>query len=227
MQNLGLDYIIKALPRLMGGMLITIKIAGIALVLSIIFGFILGVLMTSKNKLLNIVLRIFLEAFRLIHPLIWLFIFFFGLSYIFKIQTNNVDVSLMVFTLWGSFEIGDLVRSYIKSLPISQFESSMAIGLSKRQMYTYVLIPQIIIRVTPSIVNLATRLIKTTTLIFLIGVPELLKVSQSVIQVVYYNNPNSIISFTMYLFLLVLYFCLCYPLSLLARYLEKKVSVIS
>ncbi len=227
MQNLGLDYIIKALPRLMGGMLITIKIAGIALVLSIIFGFILGILMTTKNKFLNIILRIFLEAFRLIHPLIWLFIFFFGLSYIFKIQTDNVEVSLLVFTLWGSFEIGDLVRSYIKSLPISQFESSMAIGLSKRQMYTYVLIPQIIIRVTPSIVNLATRLIKTTTLIFLIGVPELLKVSQSVIQVVYYNNPNSIISFTMYLFLLILYFCLCYPLSLLARFLEKKVSVIS
>lgn len=227
MQNLGLDYIIKALPRLMGGMLITIKIAGIALVLSIIFGFILGILMTTKNKILNIILRIFLEAFRLIHPLIWLFIFFFGLSYIFKIQTDNVEVSLLVFTLWGSFEIGDLVRSYIKSLPISQFESSMAIGLSKRQMYTYVLIPQIIIRVTPSIVNLATRLIKTTTLIFLIGVPELLKVSQSVIQVVYYNNPNSIISFTMYLFLLILYFCLCYPLSLLARFLEKKVSVIS
>ncbi len=211
----------------MGGMLITIKIAGIALVLSIIFGFILGILMTTKNKFLNIILRIFLEAFRLIHPLIWLFIFFFGLSYIFKIQTDNVEVSLLVFTLWGSFEIGDLVRSYIKSLPISQFESSMAIGLSKRQMYTYVLIPQIIIRVTPSIVNLATRLIKTTTLIFLIGVPELLKVSQSVIQVVYYNNPNSIISFTMYLFLLILYFCLCYPLSLLARFLEKKVSVIS
>ena len=227
MQSLGLEYIIRAFPRLLGGMLITIKIAGIALVLSIVFGFILGVFMTSKNKIVNFILRIFLEAFRLIHPLIWLFIFFFGVSYIFKIQTDNVVVAIVVFTLWGSFEVGDLVRSYIKSLPINQFESSMAIGLTKVQMYVFVLFPQIVIRVTPSIVNLATRMIKTTSLVFLIGVPELFKVSQSIIQVVYYNNPNSIISFTMYLFLLILYFCLCYPLSLLAKFLEKKVSVIS
>jgi amine acid ABC transporter, permease protein, 3-TM region, His/Glu/Gln/Arg/opine family len=227
MQNLGFEYIIRAFPRLLGGMLITIKIAGIALVLSIVFGFILGVLMTSKNKIMNFILRIFLEAFRLIHPLIWLFIFFFGVSFLFKIQTDNVMVAIVVFTLWGSFEVGDLVRSYIKSLPINQFESSMAIGLTKVQMYVFVLLPQIVIRVTPSIVNLATRLIKTTSLVFLIGVPELLKVSQSIIQVVYYNNPNSTISFTMYLFLLILYFCLCYPLSLLAKFLEKKVSVIS
>ena len=227
MQNLGLEYIIEGFPRLLGGMWITIKIAGIALIFSILFGFIIGIFMTTKNKIVNFILRIFLEAFRLIHPLIWLFIFFFGFSFIPNFQTDNISVSIVVFTLWGSFEIGDLVRSYIKSLPISQFESSMAIGLSKVQMYTFVLIPQIVIRVTPSIVNLATRLIKTTSLVFLIGVPELLKVSQSIIQVVYYNNPNSIISFSMYLFLLVLYFCLCYPLSLFARFLEKRVSAIS
>lgn len=227
MQNLGLEYIIKGFPRLLGGMLITVKIAGIALVLSIILGLIIGVFMTSKNKVVSFILRIFLEAFRLIHPLIWLFVFFFGLSFIPNVETDNVTVSIIVFTLWGSFEVGDLVRSYIRSLPISQFESSMAIGLSKLQMYIFILLPQIIIRITPSIVNLATRLIKTTSLVFLIGVPELLKVSQSIIQVVYYNNPNSMISFTMYLFLLLLYFCLCYPLSLFARFLEKKVSVIS
>lgn len=179
--------------------------------------------MTSKNKIISFIFRILLESFRLIHPIIWLFIFFFGMSYIFKIQTNNIIVSIIVFTLWGSFEIGDLVRGFIKSLPKSQYESSAALGLSRTQMFIYVLLPQIIIRIIPSIVNLATRLIKTTTLVFLIGVPEILKVSQSIIQVVYYNNPNSYISFTMYLFLLILYFIICYPLSLLSKYLEKKV----
>jgi amine acid ABC transporter, permease protein, 3-TM region, His/Glu/Gln/Arg/opine family len=207
----------------MEGFVITIKISIIALILSIILGFIIGVIMTSKNKLINFILRILLEAFRLIHPIIWLFIFFFGVSYIFNIETDNIVVSIIVFTLWGTFEIGDLVRSYIKSLPKSQFEASAALGLSKVQMYIYVLLPQIIIRITPSIVNLATRLIKTTTLVFLIGVPEVLKVSQNIIQVVYYSNPNSYISFTMYLFLLFLYFIICYPLSLFSKYLEKKV----
>lgn len=223
MQNLGIDYIIKAFPRIGEGFIVTIEVSIIALILSIFFGFIIGVIMTSKNKLISIVLRILLEAFRLIHPLIWLFVFFFGVAYIFNISTDNMIVSILVFTLWGTFEIGDLVRSYITSLPKSQFESSIALGLTKPQMYIYVLLPQIIIRITPAIVNLATRLIKTTTLIFLIGVPEVLKVSQDIIQVVYNSNPNSYISFTMYFFLLIIYFIICYPLSLFAKYLEKKV----
>ena len=226
MQNLGIDYIIKAFPRLLDGFIVTIKLSIISLILSIVLGFIIGVLMTSKNKLINIVLRILLEAFRLIHPLIWLFVFFFGVPYVFNVQTDNMVVSIIVFTLWGTFEIGDLVRSYIKSLPKSQFESSAAIGLTKTQMYMYVLLPQIIIRSIPAIVNLATRLIKTTNLVFLIGVSEVLKVSQNIIQVVYYSNPNSYITFTMYFILLFVYFIICYPLSLFSKYLEKRVSAL-
>jgi polar amino acid transport system permease protein len=224
MQNSGIENIIKSFPRILEGISETLKISMIALVLSVILGLIVGVMMTSRNRLLQAVLRVLLEAFRLIHPLIWLFIFYFGLVNVFNIDTNNVVVSIVVFTLWGTFEIGDLVRSFIKSLPRSQYEASMAIGLTKPQMYLYVLLPQIIVRTTPSIVNLATRLIKTTTLVYLIGVSEVLKVSQSIIQLTYLRNPNSYISFTMYLVLLIIYFIICYPLSLLAKYLEKKVS---
>ena len=226
LQNLGIDYIIKAFPRLLDGFIITMEVSLISLLLSIVLGFILGVLMTSKNKVANFVLRILLEAFRLIHPLIWLVVLFFGLTYVFNIQTDSIVVSLIVFTMWGAFEIGDLVRSYITSLPKSQFEASAAIGLTKIQMYVYVILPQIIIRSLPGIVNLATRMIKTTNLMFLIGVSEVMKVSQSIIQVAYYNNPNSYISFTMYFILLLVYFIICYPLSLFSKYLEKRLSVL-
>jgi polar amino acid transport system permease protein len=222
MQNSGIENIIKAFPQLLGGISVTIKISIIALVLSVILGFTLGVIMTFKNRLLQGVLRILLEAFRLIHPIIWLFIFFFGAAYVLNINTNDVVVSILVFTLWGTFETADLVRSFITSLPKSQYESSMALGLSRPQMYIFVLLPQVVARTIPSIVNLATRLIKTTTLVYLIGVSEVLKISQNIIQLTYYRNPNSYIPFTMYLFLLIIYFIICYPLSLLARYLEKK-----
>lgn len=226
MQNSGINYIIKALPRLLGGLELTLQIAFISLLLSVVFGLIVGIILTSRNKVIAIVFKILLEAFRLIHPLIWLFVFFFGASYIFKIETDGVVSSIIAFTLWGTFETGDLVRGYIKSLPTSQTEASSALGLSKLQTYTYILMPQIIIRVTPSIVNLATRLIKTTSLVFIIGVPEVLQVSQSVIQVAYNQNPNSYISLTMYGFLLIIYFVACYPLSLFSKYLERRVEKI-
>lgn len=222
MQNSGIETILQSIPRILGGIGITIQIAFISLILSIILGVILGVIMTTKRKWIQVILRILLEAFRLLHPLIWLFLFFFGLTYVFAINTDNITVSMLVFTLWGTFEIGDLVRSYIGSLPCSQFESSIALGLSNPQMFLYVILPQIVRRTLPSIINLATRLIKTTTLVYLIGVPEVLKVSQSIIQVTYMKNPNSYISFTMYFILLVIYFLICYPLSLVEQYLERK-----
>ncbi|EFM10917.1 polar amino acid ABC transporter, inner membrane subunit [Paenibacillus curdlanolyticus YK9] len=222
MQNLGFDAIAKAFPRLLDGLMLTIQIAGISFLLSIVFGFIIGALMTLKYKWLTFPLRVLLDAFRLIHPVIWLFILFYGIAFLFHAQTDGYIVSIIVFTLWGSFEIGDLVRSFITSLPRHQFETSMAIGLTRRQMYAHVLLPQIIIRTTPSIVSLATRLIKTTSLVSLIGVQEMLKVSQNIIQVSYYNNPASMISFTMYLVLLVFYFIICFPLSILSRLMEKK-----
>lgn len=224
MQNSGIDTIIQAFPQLLEGIAQTLKISLIALVLSVLLGFVVGILMTLRNPALKAVLRVLLEAFRLIHPLIWLFVFFFGAAYLFHINTNDVVVSIIVFTLWGTFETGDLVRSFITSLPKSQFESSLALGLSRPQMYFYILIPQVVVRTLPSIVNLATRLIKTTTLVYLIGVTEVLKVSQNIIQLTYLRNPNSYISFTMYLVLLIVYFIICYPLSLFARYLEKKVT---
>lgn len=210
----------------MDGLAVTLKLSIVSLILSIFLGFIIGIIMTSKNKLIRIILRILLEAFRLIHPIIWLFVFFFGISYIFNVQADNVVVSIIVFTLWGTFEMGDLVRSYIEGLPKSQFESSAAIGLTKPQMYIYVILPQVLIRSIPAVVNLATRLIKTTNIVFLIGVSEVLKVSQNIIQVVYYSNPTSYIPFTMYLVLLLIYFIICYPLSLFSKYLEKRVSAL-
>ncbi|PWW03276.1 amino acid ABC transporter membrane protein 2 (PAAT family) [Paenibacillus cellulosilyticus] len=224
MQNSGVDAIIRAFPRLLNGLEMTVQIAAISFILSVLFGFLLGVLMNLRYKPLTIVLRLLLDAFRLIHPIIWLFVLFYGLSYVFHLSTDGYVISIIVFTLWGSFEIGDLVRGYISSLPRHQFESSLALGLNRRQMYAYILLPQIVIRTTPSIVNLATRLIKTTSLVSLIGVQDMLKISQSIIQVTYYNNPTSMISFTMYLLLLLLYFMICFPLSLLSTFIEKKVS---
>ncbi|MWC29189.1 amino acid ABC transporter permease [Paenibacillus sp. MMS18-CY102] len=224
MQSLGVDTIVQAFPRLLDGFGLTIQIAGISFLLSVPFGFAIGVFMSLKNKWLTFTLRILLDAFRLIHPLIWLFILFYGIAYLFHAPTDGYYIAIIVFSLWGSFEMGDLVRSFMASLPRHQFETSMAIGLTRRQMYMHVLLPQIVIRTTPSIVNLATRLIKTTSLVSLIGVQEMLKVAQSIIQVTYYNNPTSMIPFTMYLLLLILYFIICFPLSVLSRFIEKKIS---
>ncbi len=78
--------------------------------------------------------------------------------------------------------MGDLVRGAITSLPKHQFDSGLALGLSKRSLYRYVIIPQVLRRLLPQAINLVTRMIKTSSLVILIGVVEVNKIGQQIID---------------------------------------------
>ena len=116
--------------------------------------------------------------------------------------------------------MGDLVRGALISIPKHQYESAEALGLSKLQTYYYIIIPQTLRRLLPLSINLITRMIKTTSLILMIGVVEVLKVAQQIIEANRSASPNA--AFGIYLTVLLLYFLACWPISLLARHLEEK-----
>ena len=88
---------------------------------------------------------------------------------------------MIVFTFWGTAEMGDLIRGALTSIPLHQTESAVALGLTKGQVYLYVLIPQTLRRLLPQAINLSTRIIKTTALVKMINVTEVLKVGQQII----------------------------------------------
>jgi polar amino acid transport system permease protein len=127
---------------------------------------------------------------------------------------------VIVFVLWGTAEMGDLVRSALISIPVHQYESSEALGFSKQQTYLYIIIPQTLRRLIPLSINLITRMIKTTSLVLMIGVVEMLKVAQQIIEANRMSSPNA--AFGVYLVIFILYFLACWPISMLAKYLEKK-----
>lgn len=222
MLNMGYDVIFqgKNFLRLLGGLLVTAEIAFISVVIALILGTIFGVVMNSKSKVIRIISNIYLEAIRIIPILVWLFVGYFGISRLFNIHIDGVVVSIVVFSLWGIAEMGDLMRGAIKSIPKIQEESAMAIGLNKTQIYRYIIIPQALKRVTPSAINLSTRMIKTTSLVIMIGVVEVVKVGQQIIEVSAVKSPMA--TFWVYGFIFFLYFMICYPLSLLSKKLEKR-----
>lgn len=222
MQDLGINVLFQGrnLERLMEGLFISFRIAILAIIISTILGIILGIIMTSKSKTVLLITRLYLEAIRIIPILVWLFLFYFTFTKIFYIHLENTFVCIFVFSLWGTAEIGDLVRSSIVSLPNHQRESGYALGLTPFHIYIHIIIPQIMKRTLPGIINLSTRMIKTTSLAVLIGVVEVLKVGQQIIEVSLFKSPSA--SFYVYGFLLILYFIICYPISLFSKYLEKK-----
>lgn len=206
--------------RLLGGLWTALRISLIAVVISIPLGILLGVLMTKKNRMLHAILRVYLEFIRIMPQMVLLFLVYFGTTRSFGWDLSGEVASIIVFVLWGTAEMSDLVRGALISIPKHQYESSEALGLSRTQTYLYVIIPQTIRRLIPLSINLITRMIKTTTLVLMIGVVEVLKVAQQIIEANRMNSPNS--AFGIYLTIFLLYFLACWPISLLARHLEKK-----
>jgi polar amino acid transport system permease protein len=81
--------------------------------------------------------------------------------------------------MWGTAEMGDLVRGALQSVPAHQYDSGMAIGLNDKQIFRYIILPQTLRRLVPLSMNLVTRMIKTTSLVVFVGVIEVVKIGQS------------------------------------------------
>lgn len=222
MPDLGLEVLFKGknMIRLLGGLGIALRISLIAVVVSIPLGILLGALMTWKNPVIKAILRVYLEFIRIMPQMVLLFLVYFGSTRAFGWDLSGETASIIVFILWGTAEMSDLVRGALSSIPKHQYESSEALGLSKVQTYLYIIIPQTLRRLIPLSINLITRMIKTTSLILMIGVVEVLKVAQQIIEANRMASPNA--AFGIYLAVFLLYFLACWPISLLAKYLEKR-----
>ena len=222
MQDLGISVLFQGnnFLRLVGGLLVTIKISLIAVAISIVLGIFVGMLMNIKNPIVKAITRIYLEFVRIMPQLVLLFIVYFGATKAFGISISGELAAVIVFVVWGTAEMGDLVRGALQSIPKHQYESGMALGLTKLQIYRYIIIPQTVRRLLPLAINLVTRMIKTTSLIVLIGVVEVVKVGQQIIEACRLTTPSEAI--WVYGVIFFMYFIVCYPISRLSVRLEKK-----
>ena len=222
MQDLAIGVLFKGrnLVRLFEGLGVTLWLSAVSVLLSVLLGLLLGMLMTLKNPVTKFITRLWLEIIRIVPQLVLLFLVYFGAAKAFNLQISGEAASVIVFTFWGAGEMGDLVRGALTSIPRHQTESGLALGLTKPQVYLRILLPQAVRRLIPQAINLATRMVKTTSLVMLIGVVEVLKVGQQIIDASRFDYPQAAI--WIYAVIFFLYFIVCWPVSLLAKRLEKK-----
>ena len=222
MQLMGIELLLKGnnFLRMLSGLWVAVRISLVSVILSIGLGLIVGALMTVQNKVIKTVMRLYLEIVRIMPQMVLLFIVYFGTTRVFGINIEAELSAIIVFTFWGTAEMGDLVRGALISIPRHQYESSEALGLSKLQTYLYVILPQTLRRLIPLSINLITRMIKTTSLVMMIGIVEVLKVTQQIIEANRRTSPNA--AFGMFATVFMMYFIVCWPISLLSKHLEKR-----
>ncbi len=225
MLDLGLDVLLKGknLLRLLGGLWVALRISICSVAISLVLGTLLGVLWQRGNRLMQAGMWIYLEVIRIMPQLVLLFLVYFGTSRTFGWEISGEAASIIVFSLWGTAEMSDLVRGAITSIPKGQYEAAAALGLSEWQASRYVILPQAARRLLPLAINLVTRMVKTTSLVLMIGVVEVLKVAQQIIEANRMSSPNA--AFGLYLVIFFLYFAVCAPVSRLAKRMEAKQAV--
>lgn len=222
MQSLGIDVLFKGTNflRLLGGLWTALRISLISVAFSILLGLVVGVLMTRPNPILKGIFRIYLEIVRIMPQMVLLFIVYFGTTRVFGWNLEAEAAAIIVFSFWGIAEMGDLVRGALISIPKIQYESALALGMTQKQTYLYVILPQTVRRLIPLSINLITRMIKTTSLVMMIGIVEVLKVAQQIIEANRNSSPNA--AFGVFGVVFLLYFIICWSISRLAVYLKKR-----
>ena len=207
-------------PRLLQGLWVTVWIAGVSVALSIPVGLLVGWLMTVHSRVVRLLMRVYLDFIRIMPQLALLFIAFYGFARMWNLNLDATGACVLVFVLWGGAELGDLVRGALESIPRAQYESAYVLGFTPWQTFTRVILPQAVRRMLPASVNLATRIVKTTSLAVLLGVVEVIKVGQQIIDANRFDYPNG--TLWIYGVIFLMYFIVCWPLSIVARRLEKR-----
>lgn len=222
MQGSGISVLFlgKNFLRLLGGLWVTLRISLIAVVLSIPLGILFGMFMTLNNPVSKAISRVYLEFIRIMPQLVLLFIAYFGVTRAFGLNLSAELSAIIVFILWGTAEMGDLVRGALISIPKHQYDSAAALGMTKSQTFVLVVVPQTLRRLIPLTINLATRMIKTTSLVVLIGITEVLKVGKQIIDANRFDYPTA--ALWVYGVIFLLYFLACWPISLPAKKLEAR-----
>lgn len=215
MESSGYNVIIDNYSLLLDGLSNTLYIAVVSMIISTFTGMIFGILRLVNNRMVKVLSEIYLEAFRIIPIMVWLFGMYFFVPRALGISISSEYAAILVFVLWGTAEMGDIVRGALESLSNNQIDAGLSVGLSQLQLFRYIQLPQAIRRMIPGAISLSTRIIKTTSLVVLIGVMDVIKRGQQIIE-------RTKEAFWIYSFLFVIFFIICYPLSVSSRYLEEK-----
>ncbi|MCK8624690.1 amino acid ABC transporter permease [Apilactobacillus sp. M161] len=177
-----MDYIINIMPSLLSGALITLKVFFWTLIISIPLGIILSLGLTSKftnKKMLKIfsikqLIEFYIWLMRGTPLLLQLIFVFYGLPII-SIVFQRYDAALVAFSLNYAAYFAEIFRGGFQSIPNSQYESASMLGLNSWQTTRKVIIPQVLKIVIPSIGNEVINLVKDSSLVYVIGIGDLLQ----------------------------------------------------
>jgi len=173
---MALSYI-QIMPQVLEGLKVTLEIFALTLILSIPLGIIVAVMRTSKSLILREISGVYVLIMRGTPLLLQIIVIFFGLPII-GLTFNRFPAAIFAFTLNYGAYFGEIFRAGIMSIDNGQVEGAQVLGLSSKDIFFRVILPQAFKTVIPPVTNEVTTLVKDTSLVYVVGIDELLKIGQ-------------------------------------------------
>jgi polar amino acid transport system permease protein len=221
-----IDILVESLPLLILGAKNTFLVTIVSVVIGLPIGFIFGLLRMSKIRSIQKISLIYIEVWRAVPFIVELLLIFFVLPPIlnkfFKFEISAFEAMVIGSVLWTSANSAEVFRAAIQSLPYGQTEAAISLGMSYYQRMRLIILPQALKFTLPPLVGIFTLVLKGTAIGFIIDYRELIRMGQITIERVYMQN-HVLASFEIYTIIMILYFCMCYPLSLVSLFLERRI----
>jgi His/Glu/Gln/Arg/opine family amino acid ABC transporter permease subunit len=202
------------LAYLLRGTVSTAALAAGVIVLGTAAGLLIGLVRFAPSAVLRRAVAAGVEVVRATPLLLLLFFIFFGLPAI-GLRIPTWPAAVLAMSLWMMANTSEVVRGAVQSIPPGQTEAARSTGLTALQTLRLVILPQALRRMLAPYVGLCTILVKDTSLAAIIGVFELTRAAQESIE-------RTLHPFELYLAAATLYFCLCFPLSVVAARAERR-----
>jgi polar amino acid transport system permease protein len=202
-------YLLKAIPW-------TLLLSLGALIGGGIVGLVIAILRIAPSRPLRWLATSYIELFQGTPVLMQLFVTYYGLAVLFDIQVGAWPAVLLSFTLYSGAFLGEIWRGSIQAIPRPQWEAAECLSLGFFKQFWYVILPQAARISIPPTVGFIVQLIKSTSIAAIIGFVELTRAGQLMTNTTF--KPMII-----YPMVAALYFIICWPLSLLAQTLERRI----
>jgi len=209
---------LQSLPYLLNGLLVTLAVSDLVVTFSLLFGVVLGTILSYGPALVRWPIRIYSDVIRGIPIIVLIFSVYYGLPPL-GINLNNFVSAVAALTLFTTAQVTEITRGALQSIHFGQTEAGKAIGLTFWKRMIYIIFPQALRRFLPPWINNVTDAVKGSALVSLVGIVDLMMSIQQVIGRIYEPMP-------LYVLGALIYFAINYSLSSLSRQLEARYAYI-
>ncbi|MFM0877741.1 amino acid ABC transporter permease [Streptococcus suis] len=207
----------KDFPTFFQGFLFTLAISVGAFIMAMFLGIVFGSLSSSKNKVLKIIARVYVEYYQNTPLLVQFMIVYYGLPLIsnYVLMPSIYWTAVICVGLYHGAYIAEVIRAGIEAVPTGQTEAALSQGFTQAETMRIIILPQAIPTILPPLTNQVVNLIKNTATVAIISGADIMFMTKSWSAM----NANYIPAFAGAAFL---YFIMCFPVASWGRRIEEK-----